>query len=353
VVISQVSAGSNAEQHGLKPDDVLLSYAGTKLNNSVQLRSAVEARQKAQPQGKERTVASVPLQVWRGGKVQDLTVRPGLLGVELSPLTPAEAILAKRSGDRAVQRSRGMPFAPLPGTRIETQAIARLFPESLVLLGADASARRLALLAKADQLRQYRYLHLATHGIVNHRIALYSALLLAQGPSAGPTQQTQGGPPFSEGRLTAEEILQSWKLDADLVVLSVCQSALGKQAGGEGYLGFTQALFLAGARSLVLSLWKVDDTATELLMVRFYENLLGKREGLSKPLPKAEALREAKKWLRELPRAERDRLAAALQQGKERGPLVQIDKPVAAEGEGPPYAHPYYWAAFVLYGDPK
>src|SRR4029077_20951512 len=110
-------------------------------------------------------------------------------------------------------------------------------------------------------------------------------------------KQPQLEQPGSDGRLTAEMILHNWKLDADLVVLSACQSALGKQVGGEGYLGFAQALFLAGARSLVLSLWQVDDTATALLMVRFYQNLLGKREGLTKPLVKAEALREAKQWL--------------------------------------------------------
>ena len=61
-------------------------------------------------------------------------------------------------------------------------------------------------------------------------------------------------------------------------------------AGGEGYLGFAQPLFAKGARSLVLSLWKVDDDATALLMTRFYGNLLGKRAGLKAPLPKAEAL---------------------------------------------------------------
>src|SRR5206468_5248117 len=88
--------------------------------------------------------------------------------------------------------------------------------------------------------------------------------------------------------------------DADLVVLSACESGLGRYAGGEGYLGFTQALFVKGARTVVLSLWKVDDQATSLLMRRFYENLLAKRAGLAKPLPKAEALAEAKAWLRDL-----------------------------------------------------
>ncbi|HLJ95179.1 MAG TPA: CHAT domain-containing tetratricopeptide repeat protein [Gemmataceae bacterium] len=263
------------------------------------------------------------------------------------------------AADRTLPIGQAPAFAPLPGTRIETHAIAQLFPESVVLLGADASVPRLAQLAGADQLRQFRYLHLATHGIVNNQIALDSALILAPDPAPDPAQLLPGGQPLAAGRLTAKAMLQSWKLNADLVVLSACQSALGRQADGEGYLGFTQALFLAGARSLVLSLWKVDDTATELLMVRFYQNLLGKREGLPKPMPKAEALREAKNWLRELPRAERDRLAAALKHEEQRGtlvekkhkPVVPIERP--GESDGPPYAHPYYWAAFVLYGDPQ
>ena len=102
----------------------------------------------------------------------------------------------------------------------------------------------------------------------------------------------------TDGTITAEQIARTWELDADLVVLSACESGLGRAAGGEGYLGFAQPLFARGARSLVLSQWKVDDDATALLMARFYQNLLGKREGLKAPMPKAEALAEAKRWLR-------------------------------------------------------
>jgi hypothetical protein len=74
------------------------------------------------------------------------------------------------------------------------------------------------------------------------------------------------------------------------VVLSAAKAAWGRSRAGEGCLGFSQALFLAGTRSLVLSLWKADDTATPLLMQRFYQNLLGKRADLKGPLAKAEAL---------------------------------------------------------------
>src|SRR5262249_59483808 len=104
---------------------------------------------------------------------------------------------------------------------------------------------------------------------------------------------------------------RGWKRHAVLVVLSACRAGLGRQSSGDGLLGFSYALMRAGARSVVLSRWKVDDTATALLMVRFYENLLGKAKGLKAPMGRAEALAEAKRWLRELPRKDAEKLALA------------------------------------------
>src|SRR5262249_32633601 len=145
-------------------------------------------------------------------------------------------------------------------------------------------------------------IHLATHGKANPSVALSSAVFLGaepERPVASPADPT--APEWMpDGQVTAEQIVRTWDLGADLVVLSACESGLGRYAGGEGYLGFAQALFVKGARSLVLSQWKVDDRATALLMTRFYQNLLGQRPGLAQPLPKAEALQEAKAWLRDL-----------------------------------------------------
>jgi CHAT domain-containing protein len=121
---------------------------------------------------------------------------------------------------------------------------------------------------------------------------------------------------------------------------------LGRSSGGEGFVGFAQALFLAGGRSLVLSLWEVNDRATSLLMTRFYENWLGKRKGLTKPLSKAEALSQAKAWLRGLTSQQVDGELDRISRGKI---VTDIAKPVATH----PFAHPHYWAGFILMGDPS
>jgi CHAT domain-containing protein len=128
-------------------------------------------------------------------------------------------------------------------------------------------------------------------------------------------------------------------------------------------LGFAQAFLTAGARAVCLSLWKVDDAATALLMSRFYENLLGKRPGLAKPMGKAAALEEARRWLRDLSGEEALTLTAKLSHGVARGTrgkgedlkllAVPSADPKAPPGKDTkPFAHPKYWAAFILIGDP-
>ena len=120
-------------------------------------------------------------------------------------------------------------------------------------------------------------------------------------------------------------MLESWQLDSELLVLSGCQSARSCSWDEGEYIGFTQALTAVGARSVVASMWKVDDRATALLMQRFHENLTGRRlDGTmrGRPLARDAALAEAKRWLRELENDDGER----------------------------PFAHPVYWAGFVLFG---
>lgn len=169
----------------------------------------------------------------------------------------------------------------------------------------------------------------------------------------------RAGQPTLDGQLSAREVLDFWHLDAELVTLSACETALGRPGGGDGLLGFAQAFLTAGSRAVCLSLWKVDDTATAMLMDRFYQNLTGKRPGLTGPLGKAEALAEAKRWLRELSLEEATQrlgtITAGVARGKDQPPL-KVAPPAAEAPADPkaarPFAHPKYWAAFVLIGDP-
>jgi len=191
---------------------------------------------------------------------------------------------------------RGTTLEQLPFTEEEVDRIARLFPagETRVLTGAGASesAVRGAL---ADG--SYRYVHFATHGLIDDDRPDYSALALSVGETAG------------EGLLQASEIF-NLSINADLVVLSACETGLGQLIQGEGMVGLTRAFMYAGANSLVVSLWSVSDASTASLMQHFYDELIG--EGASK--------------------------AAALRSAKHR--LL----------EDASTSHPFHWAPFVLNG---
>ncbi|HEX8199062.1 MAG TPA: CHAT domain-containing protein, partial [Isosphaeraceae bacterium] len=335
LAIARVVPNGNADLNGLRPGDVLLTYAGTPLTKADDLETITP----------DAGLRRVPVRYWRAGITREVEVAAGPLGVAIDPRPAHEVVLAGREAERVLLGMRGGSLDRLPGTRREVEAIAALFPAGSVttVLGEQSRETTVQDLARSGRLKGFRYLHFATHGRSDQRGAYNAALILAPDPdrSADPLAFD------ADGTITAEQIARTWELDADLVVLSACESGLGRAAGGEGYLGFAQPLFAKGARSLVLSLWKVDDDATALLMTRFYQNLLGTRPGLAAPVPKAEALAEAKAWLRGAGPEDVRRALAALS----RGSIVRRDVVVPGPAARP-FEDPTYWAGFILIGSP-
>ena len=194
----------------------------------------------------------------------------------------------------------------LPGTRDEAQAVVKLLPDAELLVGRAATER--ALRAR----RSPRVLHIASHGlfIPSHEDANLDALmarslLLLSGATApGPRRI---GP--ADGWLTALELADLDLRGTELVVLSACETGLGDIRIGQGVYGARRAVFLAGARTLVTSLWKVNDEVTRDLMVSFYEGLAAKRSRANAFAAATEAVRQK-------------------------------------------HPHPYFWASFVLVGEP-
>jgi CHAT domain-containing protein len=299
-----------------------------------------------------RDLAGVPLEAvsdrFRFGYAPSATLY-ALLVEHRATDSPAAGVLAlgdpaytsdSPAGDQVASRLvRGAAPRRLPGTRGEVETISRLFTGKqqpvVKLLGRDAGEKRLDELVARDELGRFRFVHLATHGYADEVGGMNSYLALS------PTDASRE----TYGKLSAGEIRRTWKLRADLVTLSACQTALGEQRGGEGYVGFAQALLFAGARSLVLSEWPVHDASTTLFMHRFYENLLGARPELAGPMNRADALADARGWLKDLD----------AQQAVER--LKSLGVPVPPElaerrGRVRPFRHPFYWAPFILVGDP-
>lgn len=198
---------------------------------------------------------------------------------------------------RAYYRERGLDLRALPYTRRELTNIGDFFSagERRIFLGAEANETRV----KFEKLDEYRYLHFAAHSVVDEENSSRSGVVLSL--TADEKE---------DGVLQVTEIMRL-KLNADLVTLSACRTGMGKLVQGEGVLGLTRAFHYAGANSVVVSLWNVNDIATAELMKNFYRNL---KRGLAKD----HALRQAK---------------LDLVKGKHRE-----------------WRHPYYWAPFVLVG---
>jgi CHAT domain-containing protein len=207
------------------------------------------------------------------------------------------------TGEAAPARFR-RELGRLPAARREAARVSEIFGErARVYLDAaatEAAARR--------EIAALPLAHFATHAVIDEALPLDSALLLASAPG-------------EEGLLQAWEIAEQLELESDLVVLSGCETARGGERSGEGVLGLVRALQVAGARSVVASLWRVDDESAAELMARFYARL---NEGL----PRDEALRQAQ--------------------------LELLRGPVRGERDGRPvelrFSAPRHWAPFVLIG---
>jgi CHAT domain-containing protein len=163
----------------------------------------------------------------------------------------------------------------VPTSKTEANEIQKLFPaSSTILSGPQATEERAKTVGSGTE-----YLHFATHSFADAKAPLNSAILLT-----APANATADA---EDGVLQAWEIIEDMRLDAELVVLSSCDGGRGQELRGEGLLGLVRAFQYAGARSVVASLWEVnDDAATTQLMVRLYTYL-------KRGLPKDQALRRA------------------------------------------------------------
>lgn len=210
-------------------------------------------------------------------------------------------------------------LARIPETLIEAQAVASLFPGSTLWTGPEANEAALQELARSGKLASYSVIHLASHAVVDSHDPRRSGIALSQLNLPDPYAAALGDEPIVDGFLSVPEVLADWDLRADLVTLSACSSALGSPVHGEGYVGLATAFLQAGARSLLVSLWDVQDEPARLLMESFYRHWR-ENEG---PLSKARALQAAQAELR------------SYEKNGQR-----------------PYAHPAFWSAFVLIGSP-
>jgi CHAT domain-containing protein len=209
--------------------------------------------------------------------------------------------LSELAVTQARSMSRDQTFGPLPEAEREVKSLTQFYrpTESKILVGAEA--REETVKAEAGK---YKVLHFATHGTLDDSNPMYSRLVLASASE------------HEDGFLEAREII-NLNLNAELVVLSACQTARGRVAAGEGLIGMAWAFFVAGTPTTVASQWNVDSASTTLLMTNFHQLLTSQESKNGARANKAEALR-----------------GAALK-------LLSNSQ----------YRHPFYWAGFVMIGD--
>jgi CHAT domain-containing protein len=176
---------------------------------------------------------------------------------------------------------------------------------------------------------RYKILHFATHGVLDDTDPLYSGLLLS---SASKDE---------DGFLEAREIVQM-ELHSEVVVLSACETALGKVHQGEGVMGMSWALFVAGTPTTVVSQWRVDSAGTAKLMIAFHRALWTAMTERREPPAKTAALLHPIRSYG-LVKSRKEEVEINKAQVLRQAALVLMHQPK--------YAHPFYWAAFVVVGD--
>jgi CHAT domain-containing protein len=196
-----------------------------------------------------------------------------------------ESSLRTRTVITDVRGAETARITRLPYSRREAEQILQFFlPDATMrALDFDASRRRVMSL----DLSSYRIVHFATHGFMDSMHPELSGIVMSMVDEHGLAQ---------DGFLTLADI-SGLRLSADIVVLSACETALGKEVKGEGLIGLAQAFMSAGAASVMASLWKVDDIATAELMKRFYTALIGNHVTPSEALRTAQLqMRQDKRW---------------------------------------------------------
>jgi len=193
-----------------------------------------------------------------------------------------------------IDAKSGFDLSALPYTRAEIDTIGALFPREARTIYLGAAAREQAVVT--EPLLRYRYIHFAVHGLLDEAHPGQSGLALTPGKD-------------DDGVLRVDAI-PALRLQADVVTLSACNTGLGQLVSGEGMLGLVRAFLYAGASSVNVSLWDVNDAATAALMKEFYRNLI-------RSVPPDQALRIAKIAL--------------------------------LHNRNGLWRHPHYWAPFVLW----
>jgi CHAT domain-containing protein/tetratricopeptide (TPR) repeat protein len=216
-----------------------------------------------------------------------------------APVTSREFTWALRDAGDIGSADGSFRLSRLQYSREEANAIVSNAPPGSFMKATDFDASRANFLSQ--DLKQFRVVHLATHGILNARHPELSGLVFSLVDKRGMPQ---------DGFLRVGDVY-NLNLPIDMVVLSACRTGVGKLVRGEGLIGLTRGFMHAGAARVVASLWKVDDEATAELMKRFYANMLQRK------MPAAAALRHAQLELIETRRS------------------------------------PYYWAGFILQGEWK